>query len=94
MASNLSQVSAWAAASSGSSGFSAGDVVLIVIVVVLVLVVVGRYSRRLALRPRRFGPLSARDEAVKQAAAADVAALEQDARGVSPDAPGVQQDEL
>lgn len=94
MASNLSQVSAWAAAAPGSSGLSTADVVLIVILVVVVLVLAGRFSRRLALRPRRFGPLSARDEAVKQAAAADVAALEQDARGISPEAPGVQQDEL
>src|SRR6202020_249084 len=48
----LSQAGASAAVASGSSGFSTVDAILVIVVVVVVLVVVGRFSRRLALRPR------------------------------------------
>jgi membrane protein implicated in regulation of membrane protease activity len=89
----LSQAGASAAVASGSSGFSTVDAILVIVVVVVVLVVVGRFSRRLALRPRGLRA-SERDEETKAAAAADVAELERDGRHVSPDAPGVQQDDL
>ncbi len=93
MLSNDSPVTAWTAAvTSASSGFSISDAIslfVLVAVITLVLVVV------LGMRPRRSpGTLSAHSNEIKKAAAADVAAIEEDDKYVSPDAPGRDEDEL
>jgi len=73
-----------AAVPSASSGFSFSDAIsLFVLVAVIALVVVVV----LGMRPRRSGTLSAHSAEIKRAAAADVAAIEEDDKFVSPEAP-------
>ena len=69
-------------------------IVVLVAVVVMTLLMVTQLRRRLTLGPWRAGPPSVRSETIKESAAADVAAIEQDAKLVSPDAPGNHQDDL
>jgi hypothetical protein len=94
---HVSLTTAWTAASAASPGSTLPEAIIFVaiavVAVLVILVMLGRASQRLAL-PSRLGRRSARDEGIKRAAAADVAAMEEDAKFISPDAPGVQEDDL
>jgi hypothetical protein len=62
---------------------------LVIALIALVVVIV------LGIRMRQWpGPLSAHQRKIRDAAAADVAAIEEDGNFVSPDAPGRQEDDL
>ena len=90
---SVSPVTAWTAAvTSASSSFSISDAIsLFVLVAVIALVVVVV----LGMRPRRSqGTVSAHTAEIKRAAAADVAAVEEDNKFVRSDAPGRDEDEL
>jgi hypothetical protein len=68
-------------------------IVLLVIVVAGIVVVVAAFGRRPRARPRG-GWWFSREQGIKQAAAEDVRLLREDARDVSPDAPGNHFDDL
>lgn len=81
----------WAATST-KAGFNMSDAVAVFVVVVaiaLVMVIV------LGMRPRNSpGLRSARSDKIKDAAARDVEAIEEDDKYFRPDAPGHQEDDL
>jgi hypothetical protein len=80
------------AAASAKTGFSvSGAVVLFIVIAVLALLVVSLLGIRMRRSP---GLLSPHRERIKEAAAADVAAIEEDGKFVSPDAPGRHEDDL
>lgn len=80
------------AATSASSGFSISNAIKLFIIVALIALVIVIV---LAVRLRRAGgPGSGHAEEIKRAAAADVEAIEEDDKFVSPDAPGRQEDDL
>jgi hypothetical protein len=72
---------------------TATGVVLLVAVVVIIATVVLLAGRRPQARVRS-GWLASRERQVKDAAAEDVAAIREDAKDVSPDAPGNHTDDL
>jgi hypothetical protein len=73
------------------------DTFIIIVIAVILLAAMAAMTRRWrepALRPRWAGRASARVEAMKAAAAADVAAVLADAGQLSPEAPGDLEDDL
>ena len=68
-----------------------------IILLVVVLAAIGVFVTAVGRRPRsrpRGGWWFTREQGIKQAAAADVEAIREDARDVSPDAPGNYTDDL
>jgi hypothetical protein len=80
------------AATSIPAGFSInGAIAVFITIAVIALIVVTVFG----VRSRRAGGLrSAHSEEIKRAAAADVAAIEEDDEFFRPDAPGRQEDDL
>jgi cell shape-determining protein MreC len=85
----------WAAGSaSGASLLGAiYFVVLIVVIVMAITFVVWRF-RRPSWRTGRVSWWARRSQRIQEAAAANVAAILEDAKYVRPDAPGTHQDDL
>ncbi len=75
-----------------ASGVTIGDWIVISLVILLIAVAAAIVLGVLMLRSPGLRPAST--QRIKEAAAADVAAIEEDDTAVSPDAPGRQEDDL
>ncbi len=96
MSVTVSVISAPAAATTTSSGFSWGDAVTIFILVIVGLLIllafVGRRSRPLSYRPRPVR--TEHDYEFREAAEEDIEAIEEDGGPIRRDVPGSPEDDL
>ena len=82
------------AASGGVTLLGGIEVVVVLVVIALVIILIYWRFRRPAWRAHRMPWWARRDKRIREAAAADAAALLDDAKYVRPDAPGDHMDDL